>query len=174
MSVLMTSQEEQQADSRDDGDFFQKGLPAILSAVVRSTWAEPFLLAQRLFGERAEQVLEPVARAVGHTVGVLTRPAFAAFRSPVDHPLEDTLKATRIAENATGIYGRDYYLSPKKIVRRIHTCPYRHREGARILCHVGEAAGQELFTELVPGVRHKVHVTMARGHAFCEYSYEVD
>jgi hypothetical protein len=170
----MTPEEEQKSSARDDGDFFRKGLPAVLSAVVRNTWAEPFMLAQRLFGERAEQALEPVARAVGHTIGMLSKPAFAAFRSPGDHPLEDTLKATRIAENATGIYGHDFYISPKKVVRRIHTCPYRDREGARILCHVGEAAGQEIFAELVPGIRHQVHVTMARGHAFCEYSYEVD
>ncbi|HMV36179.1 MAG: hypothetical protein U1F40_04795 [Turneriella sp.] len=174
MSMLMTNQEEQQSPVRDDGVFFQKGLPAVVSAIVRNTWAEPYMLAHRLFGERAEQALEPFARAVGHTIGILSKPAFAAFRSPDDHPLEDTLKATRIAENATGIYGRDYYVTPKKVVRRIHTCPYRDREGARILCHVGEAAGQEIFAELVPGIRHKVHVTMARGHAFCEYSYEVD
>ncbi|MFZ5629046.1 MAG: hypothetical protein ACOY5B_07940 [Spirochaetota bacterium] len=174
MSTLMTHQEEQDSPARDDGDYFQKGLPAIASALVRNTWAEPYLLARRVFGERAEQALEPVARSVGRIIGILSRPAFAAFRSPGDHPLEDTLKATRIAENATGIYGRDFYVSPQKIVRRIHTCPYRDREGARILCHVGEAAGQEIFAELVPGIRHKVHVTMARGHAFCEYSYEVD
>ena len=174
MSALMTNQQEQQSPSRDDGDFFQKGLPSVVSAVVRSTWAEPFMLAYRLFGEHAEQALEPVARAVGHVLGVLSRPAFAAFKAPGEHLLEDTLKATRIAENATGIYGRDYYVSTKKVVRRIHTCPYRDRAGARILCHIGEAAGQEIFAELVPGIRHKVHVTMARGHSFCEYSYEVD
>ncbi len=172
--MLMTGHEEQQATVREDGDFFQKGLPAVVSAFVRNTWAEPYMLARRVFGEKAEQALEPVARAIGRVVGVISKPAFAAFRSAAEHALEDTLKATRIAENATGIYGRDYYVTPKKVVRRIHTCPYRDREGARILCHIGEAAGQELFAELVPGIRHKVHVTMARGHAFCEYSYEVD
>jgi hypothetical protein len=172
--MLMTSQEEQKSPARDDGHFFKTGFPAMVSALVRNSWAEPFMLARRLFGERAEQALEPVARAIGGLVGVMARPAFAAFRTPGEHVLEDTLKATRIAENATGIYGRDYYVTPKKIVRRIHTCPYRDRDGARILCHLGEAAGQELFAELVPGVRHKVLVTMARGHDFCEYSYELD
>lgn len=174
MSKLMTHREEQESPARDDADFFRKGLPAVLSAVIRNTWAEPFILAHRLFGDRAEQALEPLARAVGRTIGILSRPAFAAFRSSAEHRLEDTLKATRLAENATGIYGRDFYVSPKKIVRRIHTCPYRDRHGARILCQVGEAAGQEIFAELVPGCRHKVHVTMERGHPFCEYSYEID
>lgn len=172
--MLMSTDEEKKAFVRDDDTFFAHGLPALISAVIQNTWAEPFLLGRRLFGPKAEQALEPAARFVGRVTGAIAKPVFSAFKSPGEHILEDTLKATRIAENATGIYGRDFYVSPQKIVRRVHTCPYRSRDGARILCHIGEAAGQELFAELVPGSRHKVHVTMARGHAFCEYSYEIE
>lgn len=172
--MLMSQAEEEKAVARDDDAFFTQGLPAAVSAAIRDTWAEPFLWARRLFGEPAEQALEPAARFIGRIAGIIAKPVFSAFKTPGEHVLEDTLKATRLAENATGIYGRDFYVSPRKIVRRVHTCPYRDRAGARILCHIGEAAGQELFAELVPGSRHKVHVTMARGHAFCEYSYEMD
>lgn len=172
--MLMTEKEETGARIREDDTFFREGIPALVSAIVKRTWAEPYMLARNIFGEKAEAFFEPGARLFGTIAGRLGKPAFKALRAPAEHVLEDTLKATRLAENLTGIYGRDYYISPKKIVRRIHTCPYRDREGARVLCHVGEAAGQNLFAELAPGTRHKVHVTMARGHAFCEYSYEAD
>lgn len=171
--MLMTAAEEKSATVRRDDDFFREGIPGLVSAVVQRTWAEPFMLARRVFGEGAEIAFEGGARFIGKMAGRLTKAAFAATRNPTEHVLEDTLKATRIAENFTGIYGEDYYIGEKKVVRRIHTCPFRDKDGARILCHVGEAAGQELFEELVPGTRHKVHVTMARGHAFCEYSYEI-
>ena len=170
--MLMTAHEESRAQVKADSDFFADGLPGALSAVVTKTWAEPFMLARRVWGEGAETVFEAGARFMGKMAGRLAKPLFVAARNPTAHALEDTLKATRLAENLTGIYGKDYYVAENKVVRRIHTCPFKGREGARILCHIGEAAGQELFEELVPGIRHKVHVTMARGHAFCEYSYE--
>ncbi len=172
--MLMTAEEEARAPVKHDDRLFADGLPALVSAVVQRTWAEPFMLARRIFGDRVEAALEGGARFAGKLAGRLSKPAFAALKNPGEHVLEDTLKATRLAENFTGIYGQDYYLNEKKIVRRIHTCPFRERAGARVLCHIGEAAGQELFAELVPGIRHKVHVTMARGHQFCEYSYETD
>lgn len=172
--MLMTASEESRSRIRHDGHFFRQGLPAVISLAVEKTWAEPFMLARRVFGENLERFLEPAARLMGTVAGMTAKPLFAALKAGDDHVLEDTMKATRIAENITGIYGSDYYVDPKKIVRRIHTCPYRNNDGARVLCHIGESAGQDLFKVLVPGTRHKVHVTMARGHAFCEYSYEID
>ncbi|MBX3723610.1 MAG: hypothetical protein KF713_17325 [Turneriella sp.] len=171
--MLMTAQEEAQAVIRPDGTFFAAGVPALVSAVVQKTWAVPFMAARRIFGAEAETALEPGARFLGKWAGKLGKSAFAVSRESGAHALEETLVATRIAENLTGIFGRDYYVNENKVVRRIHTCPFREEPGARILCHLGEAAGQELFEELVPGTKHKVHVTMARGHAFCEYSYEL-
>lgn len=170
----MTDQELAHATKRPDDVWFQQGLPALVSRVMERTWAEPLMLARRVFGEALETPLEQIARFTGALAGKFLQPVFSIARSGTEHQLEDTLKATRLAENMTGIYGDDYYISDKRVVRRVHTCPFRHREGATIICHVGEAAGQELFKELVPGTRHKVHVTMARGHSHCEYSYELD
>lgn len=171
---LMTDHEFATARKRPDDKYFQTGLLGLASKAVEATWAEPLLLARRYLGVAAEDTFETVARFAGSIAGKVGGPVFALFRSDDAHALEDTLKATRLAENLTGIYGDDFYINDKRVVRRVHTCPFRHREGATILCHVGEAAGQELFNGLVPGIRHNVHVTMARGHAHCEYSYEID
>lgn len=171
---LMTPAEEQQAKRRDDESLFTAGIPAALSAVVERTWAEPYMLMRNWFGESAEAVFEPVARTIGKIAGVALKPVLKATAGDGEHKLEATLKATRFAENLTGIIGEDFYVNENKVVRRVHTCPFKNRDGAKILCHLGEAAGQELFSQLVPGTRHKVQVTMARGHGHCEYSYESD
>lgn len=157
-----------------DTNVFAEGPLQLLSALVTNTWAEPYLLASRIWGEQAEKQLEPWARLIGTLAGQVLQPIFQATRMNHEHVLEDNLKATRLAENLTGILGADTYVSETKVTRRVHTCPFRHRPGAKIICHLGESAGQELFAQLVPGTRHKVHVTMARGHDFCEYSYEID
>lgn len=172
--MLMTSEEEKAATVRHDENIFAAGLPGMISAFVKSTWAAPLMLARRLIGESTDATFEPGARFFGKLAGKLSRPLFAAGHTAADHVLEDTLKATVLAENLTGIYGENYYINAKRVVRRVHTCPFRDKAGAKILCHLGEAAGQELFQELVPGIRHKVHVTMARGHSHCEYSYEIN
>lgn len=172
--MLMTSDEEKAATVRHDENIFGAGPLGIVSALVKSTWAAPLMIARRLFGEGTETAFEPGARFFGRLAGRLSRPLFAAGHTASDHALEDTLKATVLAENLTGIYGENYYISRKRVVRRVHTCPFRDKDGAKILCHLGEAAGQELFQELVPGIKHKVHVTMARGHSHCEYSYEIN
>jgi hypothetical protein len=171
---MMTDHELSAATKRPDDRWFQAGLPGLISGAIEKTWAEPLLLARRSFGAATEAAFERVARFSGGLAGKALRPVFHLLRRPDDHLLEDTLRATRLAENMTGIYGEDFYINHKRVVRRVHTCPFRKREGATIICHVGEAAGQELFKELVPGTRHKVHVTMARGHQHCEYSYEID
>jgi hypothetical protein len=171
---LMTDEEFASARKRPDDQYFERGLAAAASKFVEATWAEPLLLARRIWGAAAENGFETVARFVGSVAGKVARPVFSLFHAKGAHALEDTLKATRLAENLTGIYGDDFYINDKRVVRRVHTCPFRHREGATILCHVGEAAGQELFSGLVPGIRHSVHVTMARGNSHCEYSYEID
>lgn len=171
---LMTSDEERAAVRVQDDSLFKEGLPSLISAAIEKTWAEPYILLQRLTGKTAENLLEPVARVMGNVAGKVLAPAFRAAAKPGDHVLEPAMQATRLAENATGIIGEDFYVNEKKVVRRVHTCPYKGRDGATILCHVGEAAGQELFAGLSPGIKHKVHVTMARGHQFCEYSYEID
>lgn len=170
----MTDQEHAVARQRPDDLWFKQGLQGIISGSVEKIWAEPLLLVRRAFGSATEAPLERFARISGKIAGRLLRPLFSMTRTSGDHVLEDTLKATRLAENMTGIYGDDFYISDKRVVRRVHTCPFRSREGATIICHVGEAAGQELFKKLVPGTRHKVHVTMARGNSHCEYSYEID
>ncbi len=170
----MTDHELSLARQRADDKYFQKGVAAVAAQAVEATWAEPLLLARRVFGSATESFFEKIARLTGTLAGKAARPIFTMLRTEGDHALEDTLKATRLAENITGIYGEDFYISDKRVVRRVHTCPFRNRDGATILCHVGEAAGQELFKELVPGTRHSVHVTMARGHSHCEYSYEID
>lgn len=171
---LMTPDEQKQATLKPDESLFISGAPALLSAMIQRTWAEPYMLVRNLFGEPAEKILEPVARAIGNIAGAALKPVFALAHEPGAHKLEDTLKATRFAENITGIIGEDFYINENKVVRRIHTCPFKERPGAKILCHLGESAGQELFSQLAPGTRHKVQVTMARGHEFCEYSYERD
>lgn len=172
--MLMTSAEEKVATVRQDNNIFAGGMAGAFASLVKNTWAGPFMLARRVFGEKTESVLEPGARIVGRLAGRLAQPILAAGHTAADHALEDTLKATVLAENLTGIYGENYYINDKRVVRRVHTCPFRDKAGAKILCHLGEAAGQELFQELVPGIKHKVHVTMARGHTHCEYSYEID
>lgn len=171
---LMTAAEEKQAQRRDDDSQFTRGVPAALEAVVERTWAEPYLLLSQWFGERTETAIEPLFRAIGKVAGFALRPVLGAAQREGEHKLEATLKATRFAENITGIIGEDFYVNENKVVRRVHTCPFKDRDGAKILCHLGEAAGQELFAELVPGTRHKVQVTMARGHGHCEYAYEID
>lgn len=171
---LMSAGEEKQAKRRADDSLFVTGIPAAVEAVIERTWAEPYLLLSQWFGERAETAIEPVFRAIGKVTGLALRPVFSAAQRDGEHKLEATLKATRFAENLTGIVGEDYYVNENKVVRRVHTCPFKDREGAKILCHLGEAAGQELFAGLVPGTRHKVQVTMARGHGHCEYAYEID
>ena len=170
----MTREEEQHAARLPDASLFQAGFPSLISAAIERTWAEPYILLRNLAGKQAENLLEPVARFVGSVAGKVLAPVFRSTAKAGDHVLEPAMQATRLAENATGIIGEDFYVNTKKIVRRVHTCPYKNRDGATILCHVGEAAGQELFAGLTPGIRHKVHVTMARGHQFCEYSYEID
>ena len=171
---LMTQNEEKHARRASDATPFQTGIPAVVEAVVERTWAEPYLLLSQWFGERAETAIEPLFRTVGKLAGLALKPVFDATQQQGEHKLEATLKATRFAENITGIIGEDFYVNDKKVVRRVHTCPFKHRAGAKILCHLGEAAGQELFAGIVPGTRHKVQVTMARGHSHCEYAYEVD
>lgn len=171
---LMTDQERGVAQKRPDDFWFKQGLQGFISGSFEKIWAEPLLLARRAFGSASEAPLESLARFSGRIAGSMLRPFFKMTRTSGDHVLEDTLKATRLAENMTGIYGDDFYINEKRVVRRVHTCPFRNREGATIICHVGEAAGQEMFKELVPRTRHKVHMTMARGHAHCEYSYEID
>ncbi|AFM13391.1 hypothetical protein [Turneriella parva] len=171
---LITDTELAAAKKKPDDLWFRQGVQGIISRAIAGSWAEPLMLARRAFGEATEQPFESIARLTGSLAGKVLRPFFTLARSEGEHRLEDTLKATRLAENMTGIYGDDFYINDKRVVRRVHTCPFRSREGATIICHVGEAAGQELFKELVPGTRHKVHVTMARGHAHCEYSYEID
>lgn len=168
----MTAAEEKQATRRRDENMFASGVPATVSTVVERTWAEPYLLLSNWFGERAETVIEPLFRTIGKAAGFALRPFFSATQSAGEHKLEATLRATRLAENLTGIIGEDFYVNQNKVVRRVHTCPFKDRAGAKILCHLGEAAGQELFSVLVPGTRHKVQVTMARGHGHCEYAYE--
>ena len=168
----MTAAEEKQATRQNDQNLFANGVPAAVSAVVERTWAEPYLLLGNWLGDAAETAIEPLFRAIGKVTGLGLKPVFTAIRSDGEHKLEATLKATRLAENLTGIIGEDFYVNENKVVRRVHTCPFKDRAGAKILCHLGEAAGQELFSELVPGTRHKVQVTMARGHAHCEYIYE--
>lgn len=170
----MTNVEEQKALRVPDKNLFESGMAALASRVVQSTWAEPYMLLRNAVGKRAENLLEPLARGIGGFAGMLLKPLFKAAAKPGDHVLEPAMQATRLAENATGIVGEDFYISERKVVRRVHTCPFKTRQGATVLCHVGEAAGQELFEGLVPGIKHKVHVTMARGHSFCEYSYEID
>lgn len=172
--MLMTSEEEKIATVRHDGNIFAGGVAGAIAALVKNTWAGPFMLARRLFGEKVDSVFEPGARLFGKLAGRVSKPLFATGHTAADHALEDTLKATVLAENLTGIYGENYYINEKKVVRRVHTCPFRDKDGATVLCHLGEAAGQELFQELVPGIKHKVHVTMARGHSHCEYSYEIN
>lgn len=170
---LMTREEEQKAVRVPDASLFSEGLPAVIAGAVERTWAEPYILLRNLLGKEAENLLEVPARLIGTVAGKVLAPLFQAAAKPGDHVLEPAMQATRLAENATGIVGEDFYINEKKVVRRVHTCPYKNREGATILCHVGEAAGQELFAGLTPGIRHTVNVTMARGHQFCEYSYEI-
>jgi predicted hydrocarbon binding protein len=171
---LMSSAEKQQSVARPDDSIFASGLPGIVAFIMQKTWAPPVLALSRTLGSRAETLFEPGARFIGSVLGRVLRPVLGSFHQSESHILEDTLIATRIAENLTGIEGVDYYVNEKKAVRQVHTCPFKNQPGATLICHLGEAAGQEIFTQLVPGVRHKVHVTMARGHGFCEYSYEVD
>jgi predicted ArsR family transcriptional regulator len=171
---LMTAGEAEHAKRVGDNSLFTAGVPAVVESVVERSWAEPYLLLSQWFGERAETAIEPLFRAIGKAAGFALRPVFSATQRDGEHKLEATLKATRFAENLTGIIGEDFYVNENKVVRRVHTCPFKDREGAKILCHLGEAAGQELFSELVPGTRHKVQVTMARGHGHCEYAYEIN
>ncbi|MCS6972828.1 MAG: hypothetical protein NZL89_07370, partial [Leptospiraceae bacterium] len=129
--MLMTPEEEQSARKVRDGDFFRKGIAGLLAQLVSRTWAEPVLLLKNeLLHASAENALEPIARFLGSAVGWLTKPFFDAARKTSDHALEPTLQATRLAENLTKIYGEDYYVSEKKVVRRVYTCPFRDRPGA--------------------------------------------
>ena len=170
----MTREEEQKAVRVADASLFQAGFPSLIAAAIEHTWAEPYILLRNLLGKNADGILEVPARAIGGIAGKLLAPVFRRAAQPGDHVLEPAMQATRLAENATGIIGEDFYINEKKVVRRVHTCPFKNREGATVLCQVGEAAGQEIFAGLTPGIRHTVNVTMARGHQFCEYSYEID
>lgn len=156
---------------KKDTEFFLHDFLMLFGKFWEKIWATPFLWAGQQWKETAEKNLEPVARLIGRMAGELLYPFFSKNLS---HPLEPALFITRVVENSTSIRGEDFYLSEKKVIRRVYECPFKDKPEAKILCHLGEAIGQEVFSQVVPGSRHKVHQTMAKGSAYCEYSYVLD
>ncbi|MCS6984080.1 MAG: hypothetical protein NZM25_02990 [Leptospiraceae bacterium] len=156
---------------KKDEEFFLHDLLTTFATFWEKIWALPFLWIAEKRGERAEVELEPLARWAGNFIGEWLRPF---FRKNTQHALEPALFVTRFVENATNIKGEDLYLSENLVIRRVYQCPFKDKPRARILCHLGEAIGQELFAKIVPQSQHKVHQTMARGSSYCEYSYSLE